>query len=81
MLLNLYRYTEQARTDLLGALGALGNRLWVPHQVLTEFWANRETAIHNARSVGGADTPDLGEPRVAQRGGIRGHSLPDHRGR
>lgn len=31
VLLNLYRYTEQARKDLLRALGALGDRLWVPH--------------------------------------------------
>ncbi|MGY3205326.1 PIN-like domain-containing protein [Streptomyces sp. TE5632] len=61
VLLNLYRYTEQARTDLLGALGALGDRLWVPHQVLTEFWANRETAIHDARSTSTKAAQDMGE--------------------
>ncbi|TLS44237.1 hypothetical protein FE633_20945 [Streptomyces montanus] len=52
VLLNLYRYTEQARTDLLGAIEALGDRLWVPHQVLVEFWRNRETTISEARSTG-----------------------------
>ncbi|MER7722983.1 PIN domain-containing protein [Streptomyces sp. NPDC096323] len=51
VLLNLYRYTEQARTDLLGALGALGDRLWVPHQVVDEFWRNREGVISDARST------------------------------
>ncbi|MGW5662836.1 PIN domain-containing protein [Streptomyces sp. NPDC003758] len=51
VLLNLYRYTEQARTDLLGALGALGDRLWVPHQVVDEFWRNRESVISDARST------------------------------
>jgi uncharacterized protein (UPF0335 family) len=51
VLLNLYRYTEQARADLLGVLGALGDRLWVPHQVLAEFWRNRETTISDARST------------------------------
>lgn len=51
VLLNLYRYTEQARTDLLGALGTLGDRLWVPHQVVNEFWRNREGVIGDARST------------------------------
>ncbi|MFC1228686.1 PIN domain-containing protein [Streptomyces sp. Sce081] len=51
VLLNLYRYTEQARADLLAALGALGDRLWIPHQVLVEFWRNRETTISDARST------------------------------
>ncbi|MFZ4182357.1 PIN-like domain-containing protein [Streptomyces pseudogriseolus] len=51
VLLNAYRYTEQARADLLSALGALGDRLWVPHQVLVRFWRNRETTISDARST------------------------------
>lgn len=51
VLLNLYRYTEQARTDLLSALSTLGNKLWVPHQVLTEFWRNRESTLADARST------------------------------
>ncbi|MCF3960410.1 PIN domain-containing protein [Streptomyces fuscigenes] len=51
VLLNLYRYTEQARTDLLRTLGALGDRLFVPHQVVEEFWRNRESVITDARST------------------------------
>ncbi|WP_142233101.1 PIN-like domain-containing protein [Streptomyces calvus] len=59
VLLNLYRYTEQARTDLLQALGALENRLWVPHQVLVEFWRNRENTIADARSTGTKAAADV----------------------
>jgi rRNA-processing protein FCF1 len=45
VLLNLYRYNEQARADLFAVLQRLGSRLWIPHQVLKEFWRNRESAI------------------------------------
>jgi hypothetical protein len=41
VLLNLYRYNESTRDDLLGVLRALEARLWVPNQVLREFWRNR----------------------------------------
>lgn len=41
VLLNLYRYNESTRDDLLGVLRGLDGRLWVPHQVLREFWRNR----------------------------------------
>ena len=37
--LNLYRYNEQTRSDLLTVLNGLGNRLWVPRQVMEEFGA------------------------------------------
>ncbi|MFI2758860.1 PIN-like domain-containing protein [Streptomyces echinatus] len=59
VLLNLYRYTEQARADLLRALGALEDRLWVPHQVLVEFWRNREGTISDARSTGTKAAEDM----------------------
>jgi RNase P/RNase MRP subunit POP5 len=41
VLLNLYRYNESTRDDLLGVLREVGDRLWVPHQVMREFWRNR----------------------------------------
>ena len=47
VLLNLYRYRPEARSDLLSVLAKLGDRLWVPHQVLVEFWRNRESAIRD----------------------------------
>lgn len=52
VLLNLYRYTEEARGDLLRALSGLENRLWVPHQALVEFWRNREGTLSDARASG-----------------------------
>jgi predicted nucleic-acid-binding protein len=45
VLLNLYRYNAQTQTDLFAVLERLGERLWVPHQVLVEFWRNRESAL------------------------------------
>ncbi|WP_391652764.1 PIN-like domain-containing protein [Streptomyces tamarix] len=59
VLLNLYRYTEQARTDLLEALAALEDRVWVPHQILAEFWRNRESTIGDARSSGTKAAHDM----------------------
>lgn len=59
VLLNLYRYTEQARGDLLRALGAVEDRLWVPHQVLVEFWRNREGTLSEARSSGAQAAEDM----------------------
>lgn len=41
VLLNLYRYNESTRDDLLGVLRHVGGRLWVPNQVIREFWRNR----------------------------------------
>ncbi|KAF4406183.1 MULTISPECIES: PIN-like domain-containing protein [Streptomyces] len=43
VLLNLYRSNESTRRDTLAALAKLRERLWIPHQVLTEFWRNRES--------------------------------------
>lgn len=45
VLLNLYRYNESTRDDLLGILSRLGNRLWTPHQVMREFWRNRLSVL------------------------------------
>ena len=45
VLLNLYRYNESTRDDLLGLLRRVGDRLWVPHQVMREFWRNRLTVL------------------------------------
>lgn len=45
VLLNLYRYHSAAREDLFRILQALGERLFVPNQVASEFWRNRESTI------------------------------------
>ncbi|WP_433890575.1 PIN-like domain-containing protein [Streptomyces sp. CA-111067] len=54
VLLTLYRSNHRTRDDLLTVLERLGERLWVPHQVLVEFWRNRENPSvlghHRARA-------------------------------
>lgn len=52
VLLNLYRYTTQSRADLLAVLGRLDGRLWVPHQVMLEFWRNRESVLQDPHKTG-----------------------------
>jgi predicted nucleic acid-binding protein len=47
VLLNLYRYNQEARTSLLDVLEKFGGRLWVPNQVMVEFWRNRENALED----------------------------------
>ncbi|MFD4482125.1 PIN-like domain-containing protein [Streptomyces sp. NPDC058471] len=42
VLIDLYRMNRQVREDMLTVLGALSDRLWVPHQVLVEFWRNQQ---------------------------------------
>lgn len=45
VLLDLYRYHEQTRNDLFAVLRSIGEHLWVPHQVMREFWRNREGVL------------------------------------
>jgi len=45
VLLNLYRYTEETRKELLQILNKISDRLWIPHQVGLEYHANRITVI------------------------------------
>ncbi|WP_159046489.1 PIN-like domain-containing protein [Streptomyces sp. XY413] len=49
VLLNLYRYSNDARDAFLSVFRTLGLRLWVPNQVMSEFWRNRESAIEDPR--------------------------------
>ena len=51
ILLNLYRYNEQTRNDFLSALKGLGDSLWVPRQVMIEFWRNREKVLQDPRDT------------------------------
>lgn len=45
VLLNLYRYQASAREELIGVLGELAPRIWIPHHVALEFHRNRLTVI------------------------------------
>ena len=44
-LLNLYRYHEKTRQDLIEIFTRIRDRLWVPHQVMFEFWQGRPSVI------------------------------------
>jgi len=44
VLLNLYRYNPDARRDFFAVLDVIKARIWIPHQVASEFWKNRESA-------------------------------------
>lgn len=46
VLLNLYRYNEEARDELLELMKSFQKRLWMPYQVGLEFLANRESVIN-----------------------------------
>lgn len=78
LLLDLYRFGEQGRKDLLAALRALGTRLWVPHQAMLEFWKNREGVL---KDPGGTKelTDSLSKARdaahdaIAKWGRLRSH--------
>lgn len=45
VLLNLYRFNNTTRGDLIKVMESLGDSLWIPHQVMREFWRNRESVI------------------------------------
>jgi len=49
VILNLYRYPEEARNDLLKILNAISGRLWIPHQVALEYQENRLSVIADQR--------------------------------
>ncbi|WP_329600316.1 PIN domain-containing protein [Streptomyces pseudovenezuelae] len=46
VLLNLYRFTPQARNELLSVLESLQDRLWVSHQVVKEYYSRRMSAVN-----------------------------------
>lgn len=45
VLLNLYRYNEEARNDFINVLKSYEGRLWIPYQVGLEFHRRRETIM------------------------------------
>jgi hypothetical protein len=49
--LDLYRYNDQTRADMFTVLEQLGDCLWVPPQVMVEFWRNRESRLQDPRDT------------------------------
>lgn len=59
ILLNLYKYTRPTAEDLIRALRQMESVLFVPHQVLAEFWAQLETVrkgAHHREALGKIET-------------------------
>jgi hypothetical protein len=51
VLLNLYRYSPETSTELLGILTQVSKRLWVPHQAALEYQRNRLNVIFQQREA------------------------------
>lgn len=51
VLLSLYRYTDKTVDDILRVLSTAGDRLFIPHQVVREFWRNRQSVISGLGSA------------------------------
>jgi hypothetical protein len=51
VLLDLYRFSEEAREGLLKALRSFEERLWIPHQVALEFHRNRLAVLLDQREA------------------------------
>ncbi|MEU2030115.1 PIN-like domain-containing protein [Nocardia amamiensis] len=45
VLLDIYSFEEPARVLALDVLESIRDRVWVPHQVMREFWRNRHSVI------------------------------------
>jgi len=45
IILNLYRYSESTRNELLKVIGLLSGRVWLPFQAAEEYFRNRITTI------------------------------------
>ncbi len=41
VLLDLYRMNARVRKDMMTVLHTLKDRIWIPQQVIVEFWRNR----------------------------------------
>jgi len=42
---------NETRNDFLSVLKKLGDQLWVPRQVMVEFWRNREKVFFKIREI------------------------------
>jgi PIN like domain len=63
VMLNLYRYAESTRADLLAVLSRLGDRLWVPHQAIKEFWRHRLGVLTTPNNAATTALTNLAKPQ------------------
>lgn len=71
VLLSLYRYNDQARHDLLSALEKIEANLWVPHQVMKEFWGARLSTLGSRERRGQQLCVELEKAFNGIRGSLR----------
>lgn len=48
ILLNLFRYSKDTRKEFFSILNSYKNRLWIPYQVLREYYRNRDKVIKDS---------------------------------
>jgi predicted nucleic acid-binding protein len=51
VLLNLYRYSDHAREELVEVFHSIEERLWLPYQVAEEYISCRLDVIHEKRKA------------------------------
>ncbi len=51
VLIDLYRYHQATRNDFIVVLESLKELIWLPNQVIKEFWKNRDNIIRDPREV------------------------------
>lgn len=71
VLLNLYRYNEDTTKDLLGVFKMIGDRLWVPHQAIREFWRNRMGVLTSRETAASQALAAFAKQRRATEDAIR----------
>lgn len=72
VLLNLYRYSNDTRTDFLNLLEQIKGRIWLPEQAAHEFLKNRASVI-SQQSSSYSDTTQNIENLNKSFSGTRGH--------
>lgn len=81
VLLSLYRYNDKTVDDLLSVAAAVEERLFVPHQVLREFWRNRQAVIASLGSASKDAQSALSKNRTSTKDAIsrwsKNVALPD----
>ncbi|WP_156758298.1 PIN-like domain-containing protein [Actinokineospora pegani] len=71
VLLNLYRYNKTTVQDLFKVLGAARERLFVPRQVLAEFWRSHQSVIGSLGSARKEATTALAKNKASVGNAIR----------
>lgn len=59
ILLNMYRYSDETRSDFLKILDKFNERIWIPHRVAEEYLANRLKVISEQQEEYSAAISDV----------------------